>query len=638
MTTSIVPSNTPFNYNLGIDYETWENGRTGRSISADLDQIGQYIKLVRTYHDAAVGVPPGSAPVIDPTQAEAITYIVNHPGMQLVMGTNNNAVASGGFGTAWSAGLMNSSTYTDQWVQMIIGAFGNVANVQASLSMIQLGNELDSNGPPPTDPAFPSYQGWIETAFNNLKASMAAAGLGSIPISTTIANYPVGNPTANPIAYNTTQYIIGNWSSGWNANTPIVFFNQYTQAVGGNPAQSTNYQPVIDYFNSVSTSLASPSEVFIGETGYSSFYGLTNEVDVYNQISTWLNGQYTSSGHMTVPLFAFDAFDQPAITNWQGQYGIFAQSATFQPTGLKTGLTLPTWSATPINTQFGSATNDVMYGFAPNSNFFAGNGNDVIAASSGSYNKVIYWSPSTHFAVTATAGHQDLTVQDRIGSDGTDNIFHIEQLQYSDKTIEVSWLVEEATLAASELAPLVELYSAYLDRAPDAAGLAYWASRHADGMSLSDIAKSFYISPEALANGPHPTTPAALVAQAYQTVLGRAPDAAGATYWQNELSSGRLPDHKLALALMMGAVAPGGNAADAQYVANHLAAGAHFALEQGLTDLAQARAVDALVTGSADSVTAANQLTDSYAQAAAQPDTAALALKLAGMAEQLHFW
>jgi hypothetical protein len=51
---------------LGIDYETWESGRTGRSITADLDQIAQYFKLIRTYHDAAVGVPLGSAPVIDP--------------------------------------------------------------------------------------------------------------------------------------------------------------------------------------------------------------------------------------------------------------------------------------------------------------------------------------------------------------------------------------------------------------------------------------------------------------------------------------------------------------------------------------------------------------------------------------------
>jgi hypothetical protein len=343
--------------------------------------------------------------------------------------------------------------------------------------------------------------------------------------------------------------------------------------------------------------------------------------------------------HMTVPLFAFDAFDQPAITNWQGHYGIFSQNASFQPTGLKSGLTLPSWSAMPINTQFGGPGNDVMYGSAPNSSFAPGNGDDVIVASSGTNNRVIYDNPDASYrfmAVTATAGHQDLTVHDRIGAAGTDIISNIQYLQFTDLTLDVSWLVKEAGLAAIKLAPLIELYSAYLDRAPDALGLSYWASRYADGMSLNDIAKNFYNSAEALANGPHPMTPSALVALAYQTVLGRVPDAAGAAYWQNELQSGQIAADKLPLALMMGATAPSGGAADAQYVANHLAVGAHFALEQGLTNSAQARAVDALVTNSPDSVTVANQMTDSYAQAAAQPGTAELVLKLVGIADQLH--
>ena len=46
MTTSIVPANTPFEYNLGVNYETWENGRTGRSISADLDRRMQNVRDV----------------------------------------------------------------------------------------------------------------------------------------------------------------------------------------------------------------------------------------------------------------------------------------------------------------------------------------------------------------------------------------------------------------------------------------------------------------------------------------------------------------------------------------------------------------------------------------------------------------
>ncbi len=35
----LIPLNTPFRYNIGINYESWENGRTGYSITADLDQI-----------------------------------------------------------------------------------------------------------------------------------------------------------------------------------------------------------------------------------------------------------------------------------------------------------------------------------------------------------------------------------------------------------------------------------------------------------------------------------------------------------------------------------------------------------------------------------------------------------------------
>ena len=630
MTTSIVPANTPFNYNLGIDYETWENGRTGRSISADLDQIGQYFKLVRTYHDAAVGVPPGSPPVIDPTQAAAISYIVGHPGMQLVMGTNNNAVANGGYTTPFTPGLMTSSAYTDQWVQMVIGAFGSVASVQASLALIQIGNELDANGPPPGDPAFASYQGWINSAFTNLKASLASAGLGSIPVSTTIANYPTA-AAANPIAFNTTQYIISNWSAGWNANTPMVFFNQYTQ----NNGQSTDYQYDINYFTGVSASLPGTAEVGIGETGYSTFYGQANQQNVYGQIVAWLDGQYTASGNMTVPMFLFDAFDQPAITNWEGQYGIFAQNATFQPTGLKQGIALPAWSATPIATTTGGSTNDVMYSAVPDASFLASGGNDVVVASAGSNNRLIFWDVAQSFAVSIAAGQQAVTVHDNTGSHGTDSIFNIQFLQFANQTVDLAALVEAASLPAASFAPVIQLYGAYLDRAPDALGLHYWLARSGDGMDLADIARSFYFSAEAVALRPATHSTSELVTTAYQDALGRTPDGAGLAYWAAEVQSGRLPEDKLPLALVMGALASGGSSTDAQYIANHVAVGAHFALEQGLGNIDQARAVAALVDSTAASVAAANQLTDGYAAAAAAADTAELVVKLVGIAGQI---
>ncbi len=49
---NLVPANTPFGYNVGINYESWEVGRTGYSITADLNQITQNFSLIRTYHDS----------------------------------------------------------------------------------------------------------------------------------------------------------------------------------------------------------------------------------------------------------------------------------------------------------------------------------------------------------------------------------------------------------------------------------------------------------------------------------------------------------------------------------------------------------------------------------------------------------
>jgi len=144
----LVPINTPFSYNIGINYESWENGRTGYSITADLDQITQYFGLLKTFHDVAVGTANPNDPIIDPTQQQVISYIANTANVELSMGTLNSALAQGGFGQPWAPGLMTSSTYTDKWVQMIIDAFSSTAKAQAHLKVILLGNEIDQNGPP----------------------------------------------------------------------------------------------------------------------------------------------------------------------------------------------------------------------------------------------------------------------------------------------------------------------------------------------------------------------------------------------------------------------------------------------------------------------------------------------------------
>ena len=342
---AVAPVVSPFLYNVGIDYETFNT----TDIPADLTAVTQNFALIRTYHDAAVGTIDPNNPQIDPGEQQVIIYVTshtsgNHP-IQLVTGTNNNALAQGGVGRPWSGGLMTTKTYTDQWVQMVIAAFGGVDNAKQHLKAVLLGNEVDANGPPPSDPSFPAYyQSWIPQSFDNLAASLNAAGLDGILISTTIANYPMGFPPPAPslpnvnlVAQAITKYITDHWHPGWNQGKPFVMYNQYTLDGGKSP----DFAPVATYFEDLAALLNNSPQVFVGETGYNAANGEMNEVLVIEQIFGWLTRQKDSVGS-TIPLFPFMAFDDPA----QGQFGLYWRS----PYGLKPFMRIPSWTNQTIDT------------------------------------------------------------------------------------------------------------------------------------------------------------------------------------------------------------------------------------------------------------------------------------------------
>ncbi len=80
------------------------------------------------------------------------------------------------------------------------------------------------------------------------------------------------------------------------------------------------------------------------------------------------------------------------------------------------------------------------------------------------------------------------------------------------------------------------LYAAYLGRGPDAAGLAFWSQRRADGMSLRDVSAAFAASSEFIDTFGQ-LDDGEFVDLVYDRVLGRAPDAAGRAYWVAELGA-----------------------------------------------------------------------------------------------------
>jgi hypothetical protein len=83
---------------------------------------------------------------------------------------------------------------------------------------------------------------------------------------------------------------------------------------------------------------------------------------------------------------------------------------------------------------------------------------------------------------------------------------------------------------------VTSLYRNVLHRDPDAGGLAYWsAAIDSGGLSAAQVLVDFSESPENKANTP-PSSNAQSAARLYYTVLDRAPDSGGLTFWTNEIS------------------------------------------------------------------------------------------------------
>ena len=120
---------------------------------------------------------------------------------------------------------------------------------------------------------------------------------------------------------------------------------------------------------------------------------------------------------------------------------------------------------------------------------------------------------------------------DDIVSTAQRQIDAVKGVDVSVQSVEAAVIALQSILAASQggsTAAIVGAYGNALGRAPDAAGLAWWQQQATAGVTPADIIKTIGSSAEA----------ASKIEQLYQTVLGRSADAAGLAFWQSQLSSG----------------------------------------------------------------------------------------------------
>jgi hypothetical protein len=163
----------------------------------------------------------------------------------------------------------------------------------------------------------------------------------------------------------------------------------------------------------------------------------------------------------------------------------------------------------------GSAYNDILHGGAGANSIDGGGG----------LNTAVYDGVFRQYTVGAggatVAGGPE---------GGTDTLANIQRIQFIDGYMAYS--------TSDTAAQVYRLYEATLDRAPDPAGLAYWARSLNAGMTLQTAAGGFVASAEFQGTyGGLDNT--GFVTLLYNNVLHRAPDAGGLAYWVSLLDTGQ---------------------------------------------------------------------------------------------------
>lgn len=297
------------------------------------------------------------------------------------------------------------------------------------------------------------------------------------------------------------------------------------------------------------------------------------------------------------------------------------------------------------------------------------NGSETINAPSGTnqvygytgHNTVVYNGPSSQFTInvdnllSASNGTITVTEGDPVYSGNVNTLHAVQTIQFSDQTIQTSWLTKASALHQSDPAEfnvLSQMYLAYFNRAPDAVGLNYWASEVVDreaahpGTSAfsinGDVANIFSTTPEAINTYGTVTSQSSatqlqtFVTNVYNNVLNRAPEQDGLNYWVSQLQTGKSSPGSFIRDIIYAVNGQSGTA-DSIYLNGKTAVGSHFATSLGLTDVEQAQNVMHTfnttynTSGAGAAVAAANALTDSYASEASLTAHPELMIHLVGI-------
>ena len=214
-------------------------------------------------------------------------------------------------------------------------------------------------------------------------------------------------------------------------------------------------------------------------------------------------------------------------------------------------------------------------------------GNDTIDGGAG-IDTVLVNGSISNYSITKTA--TGVTLVDKTGLDGTDTLTNIEAIKFSDRTINLTVQAKAVSAPQADVTRLVELYTAFFNRVPDADGMSFWIDEMKAGKTTNQVAEAFYnagVNYSSLTGFSSTMTNADFINVIYKNVLGRkdGADAGGLSFWETEITSGRATRGTLVTNILDSAHTFKGNATwgwVADLLDNKITVAKKFSIDMGL--------------------------------------------------------